>query len=281
MNSKSTAALLLAGLLLVAGLAGQAAFAHNFTDDESATFLVKVDAVKVHMTLVGRNLGDAETALHHVEHAMMQLDEDTLAEIKERNERLATEIPAAFEELSAMIEDGEPRSAVASQIRAIGSLLAEAVSVRIDSEHLSDPAVRALYVAGLVDSALHSYEAAYGAESHEHKDPAAEEGGQMSGNIVDRDSYIASKLFTFRAKSMLHMIAGDAESQEDAAAARAGLVDLRDAINSRASWEDVTVIVHTRVHENIGQAFGLDLEGHADGGHKESEDGHVEEGHTG
>lgn len=283
MNSKSTAALL-AGLL-VAGLAsvsaGQAAFAHSFTDDESATFLVKVDAIKVHMTLVGRNLGDPEMALEHVEHAKMQLDEQTLAELAERNERLATDIPAAFDELAAIVENGEPRPAVAQQIRVISDLLGEAISARIDSEHLSDQTVRALVVAGLVDNALHSYEAAHGAAS-DHDDSMAMEDGAMSAGIVDSDSYIASKLFTFRAKTLFHMIADDVpqESQAAGAAAWTALVDMRDAISHKSSVDDVTILVHGSVHNNLGEAFSLEIEGHAESEDEHDEDS-MEEDHTG
>jgi hypothetical protein len=279
--------------LLVAGFAssGQVAFAHTFSGDESAAFLVKADAIKVHMTLVGRNLGDEETALHHIEHAMMQFDEDTMKEIEEKNERLATDIPAAFDKLSAMIEDGEPKTAVAQQIRSISDLLDETVSVRIEGDQLTNSTVQALRVAGLVDEALHSYEAAHGAASdHEHDDSAMEEESHMSATIVDKDSYIASKFFTFKAKSILYKIADSAELQDDATAAREGLVDLRDAISHRSSVDDVTVIVHTHVHENLGHAFGLELEGHDDD-HEESEDehedheeeseDHMEEGHMG
>lgn len=283
MDSKSTAALLLAGLL-VAGLAtvyaGQAASAHTFSGSESADFLVKVDTVKVHMTLVGRNLGDSEAALHHVEHAMMQFDEDTLAELEERNERLAADIPAAFDELSAMVEAGEPRSAVAQQIRGISDLLQESVSVRIEADQLTNSTVRALVVAGLADNALHSYEAAHGAASdHEHDESTAGEGDGASDEIVDMDSYVASKLFTYRAKSLFHMIADDAESQDDAAAAWSGLVDLKDAISRRGSVADVTVITHAHVHDNLGPAFGLELEGHDESEEEHAEGDHEEEGH--
>ncbi len=284
MNNKSTTALLLAGLL-VAGLvsAGQAAFAHTFTEDESATFLVKVDSIKVHMTLVGRNLGDSEMAVAHVEHAMMQLDEQTLAELAERNERLATDIPAAFDELSAMIEDGASKPEVAQQIRSISDLLGEAVSARIDAERLSDPAVRALVVAGLTDNALQSYETAYGIGSENGSidmgegDSMVMGGNQTSGEVVDEDSYVASKLFTFKAKSTFHMIADEAESQDDAAAVWSNLVELRDAISNRSSWEDVTIIVHTKVQENLASAFGLEVAGHTGS----EDEGSMEEGHMG
>lgn len=277
MNSKSTAALLLAGLLVAGLSASQAAFAHNFTEDESATFLVKVDAIKVHMTLVGRNLGDAEAAVAHVEHAAMQLDEQTLAELAERNERLAADIPAAFDELSSMIQSGATKPEVAQQIRSISDLLAEAVSARIDSERLSDPAVRALVVAGLVDNALQSYEAAHGVGG-EHGSMDMGEGESVAAEgIVDEDSYVASKLFSFRAKSVFHMVASEAESQDDAATVWSNLVELRDAISSRSSWEDVTVIVHSKVQENLAGAFGLEVAGHTGS----EDEGSMEEGHMG
>jgi hypothetical protein len=292
MNSKSTAALLLAGLL-VAGIAtvsaGQAASAHTFSGDESADFLAKVDAIKIHMTLVGRNLGDEEAALHHVEHAMMQFDEGDLDEIGEKNARLATDIPASFEELSVMIEGGESKPAIAQQIRGISDLLAEAIDVRIEPDQLTNSTMQATRVSVLINHALSSYEAAHGAASdHEHDATEDNEGsGHASDGIVDKDSYIAAKLFTYKAKSTFYRISADAPDGQASMAAREGLVDLRDAVKSHSSLEDVTVTVHTRVHQNIMDAFGLELAAAEEEGHEHAdeveheEEGEHEEDHTG
>jgi hypothetical protein len=288
MNSKSTAALLLAGLL-VAGIAtvsaGQAASAHTFSGDESADFLAKVDAVKIHMTLVGRNLGDEEAALHHVEHAMMQFDEGDLDEIEEKNARLATDIPAAFEELSVMIEGGESKPAIVQQIRGISDLLAEAIDVRIEPDQLTNSTVQATRVSVLINHALSSYEAAHGAASdHEHDatEQDHEEGsGHASDGIVDKDSYIAAKLFTYKAKSTFYRISADAPDGQASMAAREGLVDLRDAVKSQSSLEDVTVTVHTKVHQNIMDAFGLELAAAEEEDHEHADEEEHEEDHMG
>lgn len=208
MKPTKMAALLLAGMALVGmtyAAAGQRAFAHSFTQDESANFIVNVMAAKVHLMLVGRNIDNSDAALAHMEHVRMIINDDMLAEIAERNERIATDLPSALDELEGMIENGDDRSVIIGQFRDISSLLGEAVSVRVDSSQAQETRVRALMVAGLVDNVLASYEQAYGLGTSEHMmdDGEMMEGGQMTeaSDIVDHDAYVAAKLFATLAKN--------------------------------------------------------------------------------
>src|SRR5262245_59253385 len=96
-------AILLAGMICAGAIysvSGQRAFAHEFSGDESASFLALVESIKVELGLVQSNIGsNATLAEEHAEHAIEHLDEHTIGEISERNERLGTELPAALEDL--------------------------------------------------------------------------------------------------------------------------------------------------------------------------------------
>ena len=280
------AALLLAGMALVGmtyAAGGQRAFAHNFTQDESANFIVDVMAAKVHLMLVGKNLNNADAALAHIDHVHMILNDDMLAEIAERNERIADDIPAALDDLAVMIENGEGRSVIVHQFRDIYSLLAEAISVRVDSSHVEETHVKALIVAGLVDNVLASYEQAYGIGGHVMDDGEAMEDGHMteggtSSDIVDHDAYVAAKLFVTLAKNTFlreHLADKGSEMAHDA---RTGLVELRHAVYAGDPVEDVTVTVHIGVHGKMQEAFGLEIEGHADSDEHSDKDGGMDEG---
>ncbi len=291
MKPTKVAALMLAGMALVGmtySTAGQRAFAHNFSEDESATFLVDIWAAKVHLMLVGKNLDHHEAALEHLEHIHMIIDDEMLNEIAERNERIADSIPAALDDLAAMIEDGEDRSVIAAQFREISNLLAEAVSVRVDREHISEPKVQALIVAGLLDNALASYEQAYGLASSGHGHDTMGEDHMAEGSmgdsmehtqIVNHDAYSAAKAFAVIAKNTFLreklMTAGAEEAHE----AETGLVSLRNAIYAKHSVEDVTVAVHIGVHQKLQHAFGLELEEHDEHGDEHMEEEHEESEH--
>lgn len=277
MKPTKMAALMMAGMALIGmtyATAGQRAFAHNFSEDESATFLVNVMVAKVHLMLVGKNLANADAALAHIDHVRMIINEEMLNEIAERNERIADDIPVALDELALMIESGEDRSVIIGQFRDISNLLAEAVSVRIDRDHIKEAHIQALVVAGLADNALASYEQAHGLGEHMMEDDHAMEGDMEQSGIVDHDAYVAAKAFATLAKNTFyreHLADAGSEEVRDA---QSGLVELRKALYAGHSLEDVTVAVHIKIHEKLQHAFGLEIAGHtaSDG----SEDDHMD-----
>ena len=276
MKPTSMVALLLAGMDIVGmtyATAGQRAFAHNFSEDESANFLVNVMATKVHLMLVGKNLANPDAALAHIDHVHMFLDDEMLNEIAERNERIADDIPVALDDLAIMIESGEDRSVIVGQFREINSLLAEAVSVRIDSDHIEDTHIKALIVAGLVDNALASYEQAYGLGEHVMENGQMMEDSMEQSGIVDRDAYVAAKAFATLAKNAFFREHLADEGSEMAHEAQLGLVKLREAVYAEDPLEDVTVAVHLDVHEKLKEAFGLEIAGHADSDEHSDEEG--------
>ncbi len=288
MKPMKMAALLMAGMTLL-GLTyssvDQKAFAHSFTQDESANFLVNVMAGKVQLILVGRNLDNPDAALAHIDQVRMIINDDLLAEVAETNERIASDIPTALDELATMIESGEDRSVIVAQFRDISNLLAEAVSVRIDSSHVEETHVKALIVAGLVDKVLASYEQAYGLgtsgghmmdDGQMMEDDQTTEGG-MFANIVDHDAYVAAKLFATLAKNAFLREDLEEKGSEMAHEAWIGLVELRQAVYAESSIEDVTIAVHIGVHEKLRPAFNLQIAGHAapDEHSEESEDEHM------
>ncbi|AIC15665.1 hypothetical protein [Nitrososphaera viennensis] len=285
MERKSTTALLLAAMMVGGGLAyasaGQRAFAHNFSGDESAAFLANMDTLKIHLMLVGGNyMGNHELAREHAEHAAGHLSADTIKEISEKNQRLGTDLPAALEKLKTSVEGNSPRSEIVQQIRDINGLLGETVTVRIDSGQLTNSTVRALVFANLVDGILESYQGAYGmAEggSHDHSGSSMNMTGsteEAHDKIVNMPAYQSAKWLTLKASSLYYKLnAGAPDGSADSMAAlRSGLNELKSAVDSRASLESVTVIVHGKVHENLAKAFDLPLDGHAAESHDDDEE---------
>ncbi len=301
MKAKNIAALLLVGMAL-AGMtyatAGQRSFAHNFATDESATFIVDMQSAKVHLILAGKSINNSEVAVGHIEHVHMIIDDEMLNEIAERNERIAEDIPAALDELVVMVEDGEDRSIIAGQFREISNLFAEAISVRIDPEHLEDPEVKALIVAGFVSNALAAYEGYHGVEGTDHSGHTEEEeGGEhdegsmehteegehmevgSSMHMNNDGSLKAAELFVILAKNAFYREHLADNGNTDALAARDGLIELREIIYGKQSIDDATVAAHINIHANLQKAFELEIAGEEDhSGHTEEEGGEHDEG---
>lgn len=177
---KHTFALVLAGLVsfgLVFANNNQQAYAHTFSGDESASFLALAESIRTELQLVQSNLAsNASVAEEHAAHAHEHLDNHTVGEIAERNERLGRDLPAALEDLQLSLENSTAAEQVSAQVQNINDLLAETVTVRVDSEQLNNSTVWALVIANMADGVLEHYKAAYGIETNETS------GGHTQGN---------------------------------------------------------------------------------------------------
>ncbi|HEX7031534.1 MAG TPA: hypothetical protein VF172_00900 [Nitrososphaera sp.] len=165
----------------------QKAFAHTFSGDESASFIALVESIRSELDLVQSNIGsNVSLAEEHASHAHQHLDEHTIDEISERNQRLATDLPAAIEDLQLSLANSTAQQ-VEAKIQNINDLLSETVSARVESDQMNNSTVWALVLANMADGVLTHYSAAYGVESEEGEEHGAsghadEEG---SGNMTE------------------------------------------------------------------------------------------------
>jgi predicted DNA-binding ArsR family transcriptional regulator len=153
----------------------QQAYAHNFTPDESASFLFLVDQLWTEADLVQTNLLFNNTALaqYHAIRASELLDTNTTKEIAERNQRIANDLTAALAHLRNTIEEQHNSASEEETLMSINHtitdsiepLLQEAIVVRIDEEQLGNSTVRALSLSFILNQIDMIYANAYGIES--------------------------------------------------------------------------------------------------------------------
>jgi hypothetical protein len=181
----------LAGLVsfgLVFANNNQQAYAHIFSGDESASFLALAESIRTELQLVQSNLAsNASLAEEHAAHAREHLDNHTVEEIAERNERLSRDLPAALEDLQLSLENSTAAGQVSAQVQNINDLLAETVTVRVDSEQLNNSTVWALVIANMADGVLEHYKAAYGIETNETGEGHAQ-GNESGSNMTTHDN---------------------------------------------------------------------------------------------
>jgi hypothetical protein len=268
-------ALLVAGMAL-AGLAvapaGQVALAHNFSGDESANFISAVEKAKVHLQLASKNLRNSEAALAHVDSAAMHFEEHAIKEIAEKNERIAKDLPAAFNKLKNMIIVKSSSANIKKQISLVSGLLGEALSARVDRAHQRDGDVQALVFAQMVSRALQAYEHANGAagSGHSHSSSGHD---SASGKLAHE----TAKAFVSKATTMYSKVNRMAPegSADEMAKVKSSLTELKNAINRHKPVDEVTIIVHGKVHDNLIRAFDLKLPAEGEDqehGHEEGED---------
>jgi hypothetical protein len=151
------------------------AFAHTFSISESAQFLSLADQIRAETALVTMNLenNNATLAQAHAEKASSLLDNDTLSEIRERNNRIADSLETGLEQLEgnvtslALESQGQiPQDRIQSINQAVVSLndiLAEAITVRVESEQQNNATTWAMVLADLTNVVLSNYGNATGA----------------------------------------------------------------------------------------------------------------------
>ena len=151
------------------------AYAHTFSTSESAEFLSLVDQIRAETALVTLNLqsNNVTLAQAHAQKAATLPDNLTITEIRERNNRIADSLVAGLEQLeqnltSLAAEPQEPipqdRIEIMNQsVASLNDVLAEAVTVRVESDQLGNATMWASVLADLVNVVLSDYGNATGA----------------------------------------------------------------------------------------------------------------------
>jgi hypothetical protein len=166
--------LVLAGSFIIP--ASHLVYAHTFSSNESAEFLSLVNQIRAETGMVTMNLenSNATLAQAHVEKASSLLDNDTLGEIRERNNRIADSLETGLKQLegnvtslaSSASQEQIPQDTIRSVNQAVMSLndtMTEAVTVRVESEQQNNATTWALALGDLVNVVLSDYGTATGA----------------------------------------------------------------------------------------------------------------------
>jgi hypothetical protein len=145
-------------------------YAHTFSTSESAEFLSLTDQIRAETALITINLENNNTTLAqaHAEKASSLLDNNTLSEVRERNNRIANSLESGLEQLVGNVTSplastslGQmPQDRIQSTNQAVMSLndiMAEAVTARVESEQQNNVTTWAMVLADLVNVVLSDY----------------------------------------------------------------------------------------------------------------------------
>jgi hypothetical protein len=155
------------GILIIAVAPGiTLTYGHNFSTDESASFIALVDMIKTQAQLVQDNIESDNMTLasQHADDALALLTEDASSEIAERNQRIADELSTSLTSLKTASE-AAPGNASGTNVEQVVSdldaILDEALAARIDPAVLSNSTIQALAMVELLDGVLSGYGDAY------------------------------------------------------------------------------------------------------------------------
>jgi hypothetical protein len=158
-------------VLLAAGFNTHVLFGHNFSPDESASFLALVNTIKAEAQLVRQNIASNNMSLasDHANNALALMTDDVNKEIAERNQRLSDDLNSDLASLKASTEPTSVNSTASNTdtdilVDDINGILDEIVTARIDPDQLNNSTIQVLAAVELLDGVLRNYGDAFAVE---------------------------------------------------------------------------------------------------------------------
>lgn len=161
-EKKSIMPLLMVIVVLLAGFKSHTILGHNFSPDESASFLALVNTLKAEAQMVQQNLATNNMSLasDHANKALALMTDDVNKEIAERNQRLSDDLNTALASLKTSTESAHGNKTASDTdllVNDIDDILDEIVTARIDLDQLNNSTIQVLAVVELLDEVLKNY----------------------------------------------------------------------------------------------------------------------------
>ena len=275
-------------------------YGHNFAGDESASFLALMDQIQTEVSLINTNLIDdnQSLAIDHLKQIKVLYTKNIKKEIAERNERIANEISSFINETSIAIEKNNNQD-ISDSAKNFNDVLAEAISVRIDPDAMTNATINALHFADLINSIDLSYANAIGKKpmnmsamnmgnnntmSHgnntnnntmanikmNHGDSMTSMSKHTDNNPYTIDNITVSNMASYQTAKELTNNAIElfnstikqnipSNATENAKAIESGLQQLKNMIESKASYNKIMGIIHGTIQTNTQEVFNLPL----------------------
>ena len=265
-------------------------YGHTFSGDESASFLTKIEMIKIESKLaLDQVSNDPALAKGHAENVVNQLTSNDTDEISERNSRLAAELNNALNNFSNAFESGtQSQTEISDGVTNINDIIADVVNSRIDQEQQGNATMKALLVNDLVGETLEHYGVVVGMEAGEHESEhnenitSAEHSTDSSSNettsIVDEANYQTAQATITQAIQNFDEIKEDSDTNSTELAESLNAV--KENIDSKAPFDEIDTIVDDKITSLLNSVYDLNLSEeaeHAEGGEEEHAEGGEEE----
>ena len=277
----------LALLIMLGPTVNRSVYGHTFSGDESASFMTKVEMIKIESKLaLDQVSSNPELAKEHAKNAVNQLTSNDTKEISERNSRLATELNNALNNFSNAFESGSPsQTEIADKVTSINDILADVVNSRIDQEQQENATMKALVVNDLVGETLEHYGMALGMEEGEHEsehdanttstEHSAETVSNETSSIVDEADYQTAQAIITQAIEDFDGIKKESDTNSTELGNSLNAVKVK--IDNKATFDEIDTIVDEKITSLLNSVYDLNLPEEEGGEHAEGED-HAEGG---
>jgi hypothetical protein len=152
----------MATVVLLVGSNTHTLLGHNFSSDESASFLALVNTIKAEAQLVQQNIANNNMSLasEHANKALTLMTDNVNKEIAERNQRLSDDLNTDLASLKTSTESVSSNNTASDTellVDDIDGILDEIVTARIDPDQLNNSTIQVLAAVELLDGVLKNY----------------------------------------------------------------------------------------------------------------------------
>jgi hypothetical protein len=297
---KSIVPLLMATMVLLTfGSNVHVLFGHNFSPDESASFLALVNTIKAEAQLVQQNIASNNMSLasDHANKALALITDNVTKEIAERNQRLSDDLNTDLASLKASTESISGNNTASSTdtgilVDDINGILDEIVTARIDPDQLNNSTIQVLAAVELLDGVLKNYGDAFavdydmtdmsmmtmggdnnntgstgGNDTTNMHSMSKEDMSNSDGKLVNITDYQTAQALAMKVQELFDsqittksLSEGSESVDQSINNTSTALKELVTSIDGKSSPMDIMTIVHTKIHPNLLTAFGLHLE---------------------
>ena len=243
------------------------AFGHTFSGDESASFLTKIELIKIESQLAQDQVSKNVTlAREHAQNAIAQLTVNDTKEISERNARLAGELNSTLSDFTKAFASESPSvSDVTDKATTMSDLLAEVVSARIEPNQIKNVTVKALVLNDLLGKTLERYSSALGEDDGKQQDKHGENStvhlssgsSNESSTIVDNVDYQTAQATALRVLELFNEIKSDSNSNSTELGD--SLNAIKEKIDNKVPLDEIDAIIDERITPMLNTVFKLNL----------------------
>lgn len=259
-------------LILLSSISISSIHAHTFSSNESTSFLSRVDLIKSALVPIKEDVSSNITlAKEQAQYAKSLITENVTKELKERNQRITTELISMLDSLQNISSKN-----LNADLSNLDDILAEAVTVRIERDQLRNTTIQALAFANDINKILDDYTVAVKGRNDNlnasmdmskmspmnmnKNSPMNKTGASNIENIKNLSAYQRANALTDIATNRFNTeLKGKSNVTSAMEEVAKGLEQLKLSIKDRASVVTVMGIVHGQIHPNLRIAFNLQL----------------------
>lgn len=256
----------------------QAAYAHTFTGDESASFLSVIRILQAEGNLVQTNLvsnlslaqehGKDIVGIVNANHTFGILPD----EVSENNKRVSADIVRAANALQTAVKSNPAplQADVNAKIDNLNATLQEAIAVRVPKDHVNNFTIIGEAIKDLVNETLRQYAYAFGISgsnghaSNNNTFASANSGALPSRNsVMNMSAYQSAQALASKAQRMLTeskaLLPTNVTSTTMLTITKVAndLLKLKNTIDTKSPYGNIESLVQKTIYPDFNAAFGL------------------------